>query len=345
MSVLSYNREYRSTIFSLLFDDKDALLSLYNALNDSNYDDADGLTINTLKDGGIFMKFRNDVSFVFCSQLTIIEHQSTVNPNMPLRNLYYVTDLYKNMVTTKQLYKESLTYIPAPRFVVLYNGKEDRPLVETLRLSDAFERIDLSDNKEHELELVVTVYNINLDKDPKLLQKCKPLLDYALLIESMNKAIISAGKKDEERAQALEKVIDECIAEDLLSDFLTRYKSEVVKMYVWEYSFIWRGYRHTKTTARATVPISAEDDTAPSANAAASCLPSAIPPAAMTGIDTASTTCGTSVMVVISPTCPPLSVPSAIIRSAPASSIFCANKTLATTGITRMPCSFHIGIY
>jgi len=235
MSVLSYNREYRSTIFSLLFDDKDALLSLYNALNDSNYDDADGLTINTLKDGGIFMKFRNDVSFVFCSQLTIIEHQSTVNPNMPLRNLYYVTDLYKNMVTTKQLYKESLTYIPAPRFVVLYNGKEDRPLVETLRLSDAFERIDLSDNKEHELELVVTVYNINLDKDPKLLQKCKPLLDYALLIESMNKAIISAGKKDEERAQALEKVIDECIAEDLLSDFLTRYKSEVVKMYVWEY--------------------------------------------------------------------------------------------------------------
>ena len=227
-----FNPEYRSTIFSLLFHDKDRLLSLYNALNNTDYSDPSGLTINTLKGGGVFMRFRNDVSFVFCSQLTLVEHQSTPNPNMPLRNLFYVTDIIRSLVPVKKLYQNSRIPIPKPRFVVLYNGKEDRPLTETLRLSDAYE-ITETHSGEPDLELCVTVFNINTDKNPIILKKCKPLLDYATLIDRLTAAVKYSD--DSKRAEIASAVIDQCIREGLLSDFLKKHRQEVVRMYFWEY--------------------------------------------------------------------------------------------------------------
>ena len=232
---MDFNREYKSTIFSLLFSDPNNLLSLYNALNGTDYKDPEGLTVNTLKEGGIFMKYRNDISFVFNSHLTLVEHQSTANPNMPLRDLFYVSDILKNMVDRKAIYKTTLVRIPFPQFVVVYNGKKDMPLQSTLKLSDAFETGDETrDSVSPELELYVTVFNINSEKHSPLLDKCKPLFDYAELIRCLTEAT-SQYTDDAKRTAAAEAVIDQCIKEGLLRDFLLKHRLEVVRMYFWEY--------------------------------------------------------------------------------------------------------------
>ena len=90
MTEAKVNRKYKDTIFRMLFKEKENLLSLYNAVNGTSYVDTDGLEITTLQDA-VYMNYKNDVSFVFDFELNLYEHQSTVNPNMPLRDLIYVT--------------------------------------------------------------------------------------------------------------------------------------------------------------------------------------------------------------------------------------------------------------
>ena len=231
------DRNYKDSLFRMLFNEPKALLSLYNALNRTDYQDPDGLTINTLEGGGIFMKFRNDVSFVFSSQLTLIEHQSTVNSNMPLRNLFYLSDLLRKRFENRRklLYRRPLLRFPRPHFVVLYNGKEDRPLIERLRLSDAFEQTpDTEVSVEPDIELIVTVYNINIEKQLDLLERCRTLREYSILVKRLGDAVKGISD-DAERRDAASKVIDQCIREEILRDFLVSHKDEVINMYFWEY--------------------------------------------------------------------------------------------------------------
>ena len=170
MTEAKVNRKYKDTIFRMLFKEKENLLSLYNAVNGTSYVDTDGLEITTLQDA-VYMNYKNDVSFVFDFELNLYEHQSTVNQNMPLRDLIYVTTVLQGIIRDEDLYSSKLIKLPTPRFVVFYNGTEPQPHKQILRLSDAYEKqLDLP-----ELELCVTVYNINYEENKELLEACKVL--------------------------------------------------------------------------------------------------------------------------------------------------------------------------
>ena len=118
------NRRYKDTVFRMLFSEPEHLLSLYNALSRRHYTDVSQFQFRTLDDA-IYMNVKNDISFIFHSQLFLWEHQSTVNPNIPLRDLHYVSSLLGGMVPTEHLYGRSRVKIPAPSFVVFYNGTEE----------------------------------------------------------------------------------------------------------------------------------------------------------------------------------------------------------------------------
>ena len=119
------NRKYKDTLFRALFSERKHLLSLYNAVNETNYTNEEDLEINTLENV-IYLKMKNDISFLFGFSLNLYEHQSSVNPNMPLRDLFYVADLLQKIVKDRNLYSSSLVGIPTPKFVMFYNGTDVR---------------------------------------------------------------------------------------------------------------------------------------------------------------------------------------------------------------------------
>lgn len=188
------------------------------------------------------MNYRNDVSFVFSSELMLYEHQSTFNPNMPLRNLIYVTRILQGFIKDEDLYSSVLVRIPAPRFVIFYNGMTPQPEKRILRLSDAFDerRTVVEDqewepgaegrHREPELELIVTAYNINAGSNPELMEACRMLKEYAQYVEQVRK-----HAKDRELAQGVEEAVDYCIRNGILADFLSKNRAEAIAMSIFEY--------------------------------------------------------------------------------------------------------------
>ena len=206
MTEVKVNRKYKDTIFRMLFKEKENLLSLYNAVNGTAYVDTNGLEITTLQDA-VYMNYKNDVSFVFDFELNLYEHQSTVNPNMPLRDLIYVTTVLQGIIRDEDLYSSKLIKLPTPRFVVFYNGTEPQPHKQILRLSDAYEKqLDLP-----ELELCVTVYNINYAENKELLETCKVLKEYAQYV-----AIVRKFAMEKPLEKAVEQAVDTCIKNGIL---------------------------------------------------------------------------------------------------------------------------------
>ena len=134
---LTPHREYKSRMFTLIFNDREKLLKLYNAVSGKHYEDSSLLTINTLENA-IYLSMKNDVSFIIDHRLSLYEHQSTCNPNMPLRFLMYLADVYSGMVRDANIYGKKLLPIPAPKFIVFYNGQEERPDCEVMHLSVVF---------------------------------------------------------------------------------------------------------------------------------------------------------------------------------------------------------------
>ncbi|MCQ4635329.1 hypothetical protein NE619_01185 [Anaerovorax odorimutans] len=57
IKTFSSNRSIKDSVFRLLFDDEENLLSLFNALEDTHYTKKSDIRINTLK-GAIFNKVR-----------------------------------------------------------------------------------------------------------------------------------------------------------------------------------------------------------------------------------------------------------------------------------------------
>ena len=152
-------------------------LSLYNAMNDTAYQDPEELVITTLENA-IYLGMKNDVSFMICDRLFLYEHQSTKNPNMPLRNLLYVADLYSVLTKDMFLYGELPVAIPEPRFVVFYNGEQKMEERVVLRLSDLYHP-----RTEHPyLELETLVLNINKGYNAELMEKCRELHDYSVFV-------------------------------------------------------------------------------------------------------------------------------------------------------------------
>ncbi len=218
-------RNYKDTVFRMIFREKENLLSLYNALNGTAYANVDDLEITTLENA-VYMNYKNDISFVFDFDLLLYEHQSTCNPNMPLRDLLYVTRVLQNRIKDKNLYSKTLIKIPAPRFVVFYNGMDFQPEQQILYLSDAFEK----KQDEPSLELAVSVYNINLGHNRKLMEACRLLKEYAQYV-----AQVRAYAEMLPLAEAVEKAVDVCIKSNILADFLAKNRAEAITMSIFEY--------------------------------------------------------------------------------------------------------------
>ena len=225
MSETKVQRNYKDGIFRMLFKDKENLLSLYNALNKTDYTDMDGLEITTLENA-VYMNYKNDVSFVFDYELMIYEHQSTVNPNMPLRDLFYVADILQKRIYNKDLYSSKLIKIPSPRFVVFYNGTDPQPERQTLKLSDAYEKRQ----ENPELELTVTVYNINFGFNKEIMDACRTLREYAMYVEQ-----VRFYTKQMPLKEAVERAVDYCTAAGILAEFLRKNRAEAIKMSIYEY--------------------------------------------------------------------------------------------------------------
>lgn len=224
--MVSVRRDYKSSMFCMLWEKKEELLDLYNATNGTNYTNAEDLEVNTLRNA-IYLGMKNDVSFIFEMSLNLYEHQSTINPNMPLRDLFYVAQVLQGMVKNENLYSTSLVKIPTPKFIVFYNGTDKQPERQILRLSDSFSKR----GGEANLELKVEVININPGNNDELLEKCKQLREYMFYIERVR--LYTANMPIEE---AVNRAVEECIAEGILADFLLRNKAEAIAMSIFEYN-------------------------------------------------------------------------------------------------------------
>ena len=218
--------DYKSRIFIMLFSNKERLLKLYNAMSRKNYTDPELLTINTLENA-IYMSMQNDLSFLIDLRLSLYEHQSTYNPNMPLRFLLYLSDLYSKLTKNMNLYGSKKLEIPPPRFVVFYNGRDERPDYEEFRLSDLYTIQD----ETVSLELIVEVFNINKGHNTELVETCRDLQDY---VEYTHRVRTYAEELPIE--EAVEKAINECIQEGILKDFLEANRAEAMKVSIYEYN-------------------------------------------------------------------------------------------------------------
>ena len=240
------NREHKDSVFvDLFYQDETAkknLLSLYNALHDTNYEDE--TIIRKVKiDDVLYKNFKNDISCEVNGLVLVFgEHQSTINRNMPLRCLMYVGRAYEQLLDSKARYRTTLVKIPTPEFYVFYNGEKEQPLEQVLTLSDAF----MNPVGKNSVELKVKVININSDKAHEVLDKCGILKEYSQFISTVRKY------SDEEGA--IKKAIKECIEKGILADYLKRKGSEVENMLIAEYSYeedmqvklqegIWQGRR------------------------------------------------------------------------------------------------------
>ena len=209
----------------MLYQDKKELLDLYNAISGKHYEDPELLEINTLENA-IYMTMRNDLSFLIDFRLSLYEHQSTYSPNLPLRDLFYISDLYSGMVKDENLYGIKLVQIPAPQFVIFYNGMKEMPDRTVLRLSDAY-----SVKEENPaLELTAVMLNINRGHNEKLKGLCKSLKDY-----SEYTARVREYADTMPISEAVEQAICECIQEGILAEFLKQNRAEAKQVSIYEY--------------------------------------------------------------------------------------------------------------
>ena len=224
------NREYKSSLFSCIFSKKEYALQLYNALNNSDYNNPEDIEITTLENV-VFINIYNDVSFMFNNTVQFYEHQSTFNPNMPLRNLFYLSNTYEKLIRQKDedLYGSTLIQIPTPTCIVFYNGIKSEPDKKILKLSDSF----INQKIEGSLELIVQMININYDYNLELMKKCEALYGYSLYISKVREYNMNEEYSIKESAI---KALDYCIDNNVLADFFSEKRNEVVGMILEEYN-------------------------------------------------------------------------------------------------------------
>lgn len=224
------NKKYKDRVFRIIFREKEDLLELYNAINDSNYTNPEDLTITMIEDV-VYMGMKNDLSFIIGDVMNLYEHQSSFSPNLPLRGLFYFSALYRQYIepVKHRLYTTSPLYVPFPKYIVFYNGTKKEPERQELKLSELF-----WEKREEEvpaLECTAVVLNINLGKNRELMGKCKLLQEYAEFIATIRK-YLAEGIAFEE---AVETAVDDCVQSGILADILQKNRAEVVDMILTEY--------------------------------------------------------------------------------------------------------------
>ena len=231
MEDFKINEKNKDRLFRFLFGNaeyKDNALSLYNAVNGTDYKNVDDITFYTIDDI-IYIHMKNDVAILFNSSLSLWEHQSTYNPNMPLRGLIYFGSMYGKYIKQnhKNIYGESLIKIPCPKYCVFYNGTKDRPAVEKIRLSSAFESKDDSGD----FEWTATMYNLNSGKNEELLRKCRVLSEYMSFVNAVRKNY----EEGMDAEVAVDRAVTECIQNGILADYLRGHRAEVIAMILTEF--------------------------------------------------------------------------------------------------------------
>lgn len=226
------NREYKDRLFKFIFcnpENKEWTLSLYNAVNGSSYTDTEDLTYTTLEDA-VYMSMKNDVSFLMADDtMNFYEQQSTFNPNMPMRFLIYAGMVYSKYIEENKNYRKyskKQQTAPTPKCVCFYNGttkKEDKVI---LKLSDSFK-----DNSTPDIEVTVTMLNINYGHNNELIKACKPLEEYAWFIDKI-RLVQNQGDSLE---SAIDIALDELPDDSLIKQFLTDNRAEVKRMCITEY--------------------------------------------------------------------------------------------------------------
>ena len=223
MGNLKPKHTYKDNTFCTLFNDKERIIELYNALSGSNYGMDTPVEIVTLENT-FFGDRANDLSFIIDHKWIILtEQQSTLCPNLPLRSLVYIAREYEKLVFSRDIYSKKLVKIPRPEFYVFYNGAEDAPVEQEMRLSDAF-MTDETECGTISLEVVVKFINVNYEKGAELLTKCKTMQGYSVLIYKIREKHRSHG----DLAAAIEESIMECESEGILADFLKEHGGEVM---------------------------------------------------------------------------------------------------------------------
>ena len=225
---LTVNRKYKDSLFRSIFKgdnerSKRWLLSLYNALRGSNYEDTSQLEITTMADV-IYISIKNDLSFLINDEMNLFEHQSTVNPNMPIRGLMYFSRLYQNFLSKKEydIYGGTLIKLPEPKYVVFYNGKTNLPDIVKYRLSDAFATKD----DTNEFEWTATVININKNHNINLQKNCKALYDYSEFIARIRENM--EGENSMQPLDAVNEAMDYAVEHDFLDGFFKEERNKIM---------------------------------------------------------------------------------------------------------------------
>jgi len=223
------NRKYKDSVFSLLLSDEKTIAEVYGAISGKDYGPDVKVEIKTLKNvlsSGMF----NDVAFVLDDRLVVlIEHQSTINENMPLRMLLYIAEIYNRLSEDENLYNRKMFLIPRPIFIMLYNGVENMPDKWELKLSDMFKDGGEAEN-QIDLELTVTVYNINRGCNPEMARRSHTLNEYAMFIY-----MVRENQKTMKFEDAVRKAVIDSINQNVLKEFLENHKKEVISMLVQEW--------------------------------------------------------------------------------------------------------------
>ncbi len=227
--VVTTNNKHKDRLFRKLFgseENKKYALELYNAVAGTNYTDENSLEFNTMEDI-VYMKMKNDVSFLFQAEINLWEHQSTINENMPLRGFLYLSKLYGTYIELKglDLYQKKLLKLPTPKYVVFYNGIDEQPDYRQLKLSSSFEKPGSC------IEMTADVYNVNKGHSKDLLKTCKILSDYTELITRVRN---NAEKMEFDKA--VDEAIRSCIDDGILKDFLMKQRSEAYMSILSEYN-------------------------------------------------------------------------------------------------------------
>ena len=192
-------------------------------------------------------KSKNDISFVIDSELNLYEHQSSVNKNMPIRGLIYLTELYKGYIERNglRIYNETPVKLPFPRYIVFYNGRDGEPERRVMPLSDSYMTNDSNKDQEPCLELKALLININYGCNKEIMNKCQKLMEYSQLIALIRKhynelvekyAELGIHKsKKEIFAEAVSLAIEEAIRNNILKEILRNNKAEVTNMLLTEF--------------------------------------------------------------------------------------------------------------
>ena len=241
---MKINKKHKDRVFKYIFGNKEWTLELYNAINGSSYKDPDAIRFNTIEDA-IFMGMANDISFLIMFEINLWEHQSSYNPNMPLRIFLYAARLYEKYIETSDYnqYSSKLQRLPKPRCICFYNGTAEQPDKKILKLSEAF-------GEEGDIEVIVTMLNINYGRNEAIMNACKPLKEYAWLVDAIRRYKVNNIE------EAIEKAINEMPEDFVIRDFIIGHKAEVKGMFLTEWNqekFLKQQRKETENDVREAV--------------------------------------------------------------------------------------------